>query len=145
MIFKEIYFGTDEYKQAFSLRDELLRMPLGLSLHNGDISQENRYLHFGLFDAAGKLEACSVIIPISSTEAEIYHVAVSPSQQKKGLGKKIMIETEKKLQTLGFKYLQMDARLTVVDFYKKLNYVVVGDEYVKLTPTLSHLKMVKNI
>jgi ribosomal protein S18 acetylase RimI-like enzyme len=146
MIFKEIAFGSDDYQHAFSLRDALLRAPLGLSLKDGDLSKENKYLHFGLFNAeSNELLACAVIVPQPPTKAELYQIAVNPLQQKKGIGKKMMQAIEEQLQIRGINYLEMDARASVAEFYKKLDYSIVGDTYMKLTPTLAHVKMVKNI
>jgi predicted GNAT family N-acyltransferase len=143
MIFREIPFGTDEYALERALREEVLRAPLGLSLQDEDLLQEKKQLHFGVFAPDGKLVACVIAVPLSSVAAKIRQMAVSPSRQGKGLGQRIMHELEKNLQGRGFRHFVLHARVSAVEFYKKLGYAVVSDEFVEVT--IPHVKMAKTI
>lgn len=57
----------------------------------------------------------------------IYHLAVAPPYQRKGFGKVLMLEIEKKLKNLGCPKINLQVRfsnLTVVEYYKNLGYSI---------------------
>lgn len=141
MVFREIAFGTDEYRLERDLRNEVLREPLGLSLTAEELAKEQDQLHFGLFGPDDRLVGCAVAVRISPTEARIRQMAVSPNHQRRGLGKRIMKELESNLRSRGFTNLVLHARASAVGFYEKLGYTVVGDEFMDVT--VAHFRMVK--
>ena len=141
MVFKEIAFGTAEYRLECELRNDVLRKPLGLSLTVEELAREEDQLHFGLFGPDDNLVACVVAVKLSPTDARIRQMAVSPVHQRKGLGKRVMSELETDLRSRGFTNLVLHARASAVGFYKTLGYTVVGDEFIDVT--VAHLRMVK--
>jgi predicted GNAT family N-acyltransferase len=141
--FCEIAFGSDDYRREFSLRDEVLRAPLGLSLTAKDISDEAGQMHFGLFEPEGTLVACVIAVPLSQIEAKIRQMAVLTSRQRQGFGAKIMGEVERVLRAKGFSKLVLHARVSVAGFYRRLGYSAVGDEFVEVT--IPHVRMEKAI
>jgi predicted GNAT family N-acyltransferase len=141
LTFREISFGTEEYARECRLREEVLRRPLGLSLTDEDLSRERNQLHFGLFEPNGELVGCVVAVPLSQTDARIRQMAVTPSFQGKGLGRRIMVELEKALAARGFSHFVLDARTSAAGFYEKVGYTVVGDEFMEVT--VPHVRMVK--
>jgi predicted GNAT family N-acyltransferase len=141
--FREIGFGTEEYRVECRLRDEILRRPLGLSLTAEDLAGEESQLHFGLFDPGGELIACVVAVILSPTEARVRQMAVSPARQGMGLGLRMMSELEANLRVRGITKLVLKARAQAVGFYEKLGYAAVGDAFVDLT--IPHFRMVKTI
>lgn len=143
MTFREIIFGTEDYRAECLLREEVLRRPLGLPLREEDLTNEENQLHFGLFGPSNGLLACVVAVKLSPTEARIRQMAVSPPHQRKGLGQRIMVELENSLQARGFKKFVLNARTSAVGFYEELGYTVVGDEFVDVT--VPHLKMTKAV
>ena len=50
IVVRDIQWGTKEYEDELALRNEILRVPLGLNLYKQDLSQENTYWHVGAFD-----------------------------------------------------------------------------------------------
>jgi ribosomal protein S18 acetylase RimI-like enzyme len=143
MVFKEIVFGTAEYRVACSLRSSVLREPLGLSFTSEELSKEQDQLHFGLFEPEDNLIACVVAIKLSPTDARVRQMAVSPSHQRRGVGKRLMKELEAHLRSRGFTNLVLHARASAVGFYEKLGYAVVGGEFVDVT--IAHWRMVKAV
>ena len=141
MVFKEIAFGTAEYRLECELRNDVLRKPLGLSLTVGELAREEDQLHFGLFGPDDNLVACVVAVKLSPTDARIRQMAVSPVHQRKGLGKRVMSELETDLRSRGFTSLVLHARASAVGFYKTLGYTVVGDEFIDVT--VAHFRMAK--
>ena len=86
MTFREIHFGSDEYRLECALRDVVLRMPLGLSLRDEDLAREKDQWHYGLFEPDAELVACVIAAPISSTEVSIRQMAVLPSRREEVSG-----------------------------------------------------------
>jgi hypothetical protein len=143
VVFEEIVFGTDEYRLECGLRNDVLRKPLGLSLTVEELAREEDQLHFGLFELDGNLVACVVAVKLSPTDARIRQMAVSPTHQRKGLGKRLMNELEANLRSRGFTNLVLHARASAVGFYETLGYTIVGDEFMDVT--VPHFRMVKVI
>ena len=90
MVFKEIVFGTAEYRLECDLRHAVLREPLGLSFTAEELATEENQLHFGLFEPEDNLIACVVAVRLSPTDARIRQMAVSPGHQRRGLGTRLM-------------------------------------------------------
>lgn len=143
MIFKRISFGSAEYGQECALRDAVLRRPLGLSLYDEDLDKEKDQLHFGLFDAQGRLCGCVVAIPGSDCQAKIRQMAVAPDCRGRGYGSRIISELEAYLASCGFTHAYLHARVSAVGFYRKQGYSVMGDEFVEVT--LAHVRMDKQL
>ena len=62
MIIREVQYGSDDYREILSMRDRLLRAPLGLTWSEADLHGEAEQLHFALFDESGTLIACVAFV-----------------------------------------------------------------------------------
>jgi ribosomal protein S18 acetylase RimI-like enzyme len=142
MEFSEIIYGTQKYDQAVKLRQEILRAPLDLDLHSEDLSSETKQLHFGIF-SNDLIQACLVIVPVEDSLAKLRQMAVEPEQQRNGLGRKLILEVEEHLKSIGFKEIELNARTSAIGFYQKLGYEVIGEEFTEVK--IPHLKMLKSI
>ena len=127
MIFREIEFGSDDYRKECELRNKVLRIPLGRSLYDEDLSSESQQMHFGIFDERNNLVASVIAVNISSTQARIRQMAVDTEYQGKGYGRV---------------HFFMHARMSAVGFYEKLGYARVGQEFMEVG--LPHVKMEKS-
>jgi predicted GNAT family N-acyltransferase len=141
--FREIFYGTREYRIECRLREEVLRMPLGLRLSDEDLADEANQLHFGLFGPEDELVACAVAVKISPTEARIRQMAVGPAHRGKGLGRRLMRELEDDLESRGFRKFALNARTSAVGFYEKLGYGRIGEEFVDVT--VPHVRMSRTV
>jgi len=143
MTFREIEFGSDDFRKECELRNEVLRVPIGLCLYDEDLDREKQQVHFGLFDQCGDLLACVIAAPLSSTKAKIRQMAVHREHQGKGHGRTIIHDLEDHLARRGFIHLVMRARMTAVGFYTRLDYAKVGHEFMEVG--ISHIRMEKYI
>lgn len=141
MIFREIAFESEDYRQECVLRNLVLRIPLGLSLYDEDLGLEKTQLHFGLFDDSGRLVGCVVAVPLSPCEAKIRQMAVGPDCQGKGNGRSMIYRIEDHLERRGFTRLCLHARTTAVGFYEKMCYKKTGAEFVEVG--IPHVRMEK--
>ncbi len=142
MQFELISFQSDWYHQACQLRNEILRKPLGLDLLQEDLTEEAEYFHYGMIEA-NKVIACALAIPVSGFKAKIRQMTVTPEYQKQGIGKLLLQNIELDLKQREIETIELDARTSAIDFYKKLGYVPEGAEF--LSVSIPHLRMVKSL
>ena len=141
MQFQEIEFGSPDYRKECELRNKVLRIPIGMSLFDEDLSRESSQLHFGLFDQDSNVVACVTAAPCSPTEVKIRQMAVNPAHQGKGHGRSIINFVEEKLSQQGFTHFFLHSRMTAVGFYEKLGYARAGQEFTEVG--LPHIRMEK--
>ena len=141
-VFVEFDFGSDAYQQACQLRHDVLRVPLGLSLYEEDLSAESAQRHFGLWNGT-LLLACVTIAPLSPTTTKLRQMAVTPGCQGQGHGRKLIRFVETQLSQAGVAEISLHARRTAVGFYEKLGYHTLGAEFTEVS--LPHLKMEKTL
>jgi len=140
--FRAIKFGSPEFQKECKLRNEVLRLPLGLNLFDENLEQERHQMHFGLFDQDDNLLACVIAVANSSTEAKIRQMAVSPEHAEKGRGRSLLKFLEDFLARQAITHLSMHARMTAVGFYEKLGFERDGVEFVEVG--IPHIRMVKH-
>ncbi len=137
---REVAFGSPAYDEACSLRDELLRRPLGLTLTAEDREGEERQWHL-VAEAGGKVVACLVLQPLSGGELKMRQVAVAAAFQKRGLGRALVERAEALGRERGSVTMVLHARLPVVPFYEMLGYRALGEPFVEVT--IPHRRMHK--
>jgi predicted GNAT family N-acyltransferase len=141
MVLTTILHGSAEYQAECALRDQVLRVPLGLSLYDENLVSEKNHEHFGLFDSTGQIIACLVVVPLSAQEAKLRQMAVRTEYQGRGFGRQIVHSVETKLIAAGVRRLVLHARCEVVTFYEKLGYAAEGDEFLEVG--IPHRRMTK--
>jgi len=137
---KEIAFGDEDYKKEIELRYIILRKPLGLNYTEEQLAAEKDEFHFAAFDG-DKLVGCLLMKAIGNDEIKMRQVAVDEDYQGKGVGKSLVLFSEKFAAENGFSLITLHARKTAVPFYEKLGYKIVGEEFIEVT--LPHFKMKK--
>lgn len=142
MSFLEIPYQSDWYEQACVLRNQVLRLPLGLDLQTEDLSGESEYLHFGI-EQDGQIVAYVLAVPLTAERARLRQMAVATAFQGQGLGRRLLELVEESLKQKGIQALELDARGEAVGFYEKLGYTVEGDEFISVT--IPHRRMTKTI
>jgi len=137
----EIEFDSDLYRAELNLRDEVLRKPIGLALPER-MDDEAACRHFGLVEGA-ELLACLIAVLIAPDAVKIRQMAVTPSRQGIGLGRKLMEAAEVELLKEGVVRFHLHAREPAVGFYKRLGYTVVGERFTEVG--IPHFRMEKEI
>jgi predicted GNAT family N-acyltransferase len=124
--------GTKEYQQMVTLRNDILRKPLGLSFTKEDLDKEKEDILMGAFEDE-KLLGCCLLTRVDPTTVRLRQMAVPNNMQGKGVGRALMIFAENIARDLGYRKLCMHARKTAIGFYQKLGYSITGDEFVEVT------------
>ncbi|NOT36715.1 MAG: GNAT family N-acetyltransferase [Saprospiraceae bacterium] len=130
--FFQIDFGSPDYDEAVSLRNKVLRIPLGLEFTEEQLEEEWNQLHFVLRNSEDKTIACLIFKIENSDVLKMRQVAVDDSYQSKGCGSKLVIGSELWATANGYKKIELHARDKAVEFYNKLGYVTVGEEFIEV-------------
>ena len=137
----EIEYGSDLYREALILRDEMLRKPIGLKHSEADLVAEQTYRHFGIL-LEDRLVACLMLVPHGPEVAQVRQMAVLDELQGSGYGRFIMTGVEAILRDEGqIVRIFLNARGTAIGFYEKLGYNGVGDTFTEVG--IPHLRMEK--
>ena len=126
-----IKWTDTEYKQVWQLREEVLRIPLGLSLKNENLSRDE----FNAIFIAKNNETvigCVFMQPVNNNEIQLRAMAVYPDWQGKGIGRMLVIDAERFAQKTGYKKIILHARKVALGFYLSMGYVVVGEQFLEV-------------
>lgn len=115
-----------------TLRNDILRKPLGLSFDKEELDKEKDDILMGAFEDE-KLLGCCLLTRVDPYTVRLRQMAVPNSMQGKGVGRALMIFAENIARDLGYRKLCMHARKTAIGFYQKLGYSITGDEFTEVT------------
>jgi GNAT superfamily N-acetyltransferase len=139
-VIKRIQTGTAEYEQMLELRDRVLRIPLGLSVRNDNLSQDAQdvlLVAYRDFETIG----CVILHPIDKEVVRLRAMAVTPEYQGTGIGRLLVEEAERVAQAEGFLRIILHARVVVSGFYEKLGYLRYGEVFTEVG--IPHILMQK--
>lgn len=139
----EIEFGTPEYHESIVLRDAILRKPLNLEFTEEQLASEYDSHHLGIYDSQGTLIGCLVLKPIDKSIIKMRQVAIAESHQNKGYGQSLVRYSEIFAKDQGYKKMELNARITAIPFYNKLDYKQVGKQFEEVG--IPHFKLVKSL
>ncbi len=143
MMFRQIEFGSAEYRRQLALREEVLRKPLGLEFREEDLEREREHWHFGLFDADGSLVGGAVVERVDAHTVKIRQVVIASEKQRCGHGRRIMCELEARFVAEDVRHFVLHARLYAAGFYERLGYHSLGEPFTEVT--IPHVAMEKHL
>ena len=115
--FKIVDYGSDEYKKAVALREEILRKPLGLFFSKEELEMEKEHVHIAGF-LGQEMCATAVLVP-DGDEMKMQRVALKASFQGKGIGSALMRFCEEYATNTGSHRSIVMRRGTAIPFYLK--------------------------
>ena len=140
--FRQIAWGSDEYKQELELRQRVLRKPLGLNLYDEDLDAEQKEYHLCALKE-GKVVGIILLNPTTPEAFQMRQVAVDESLQGTGIGRQLVAFSEGVAREKGAKRIFLHARISAQPFYEKTGYHAVGEEYINLG--IPHIEMEKDL
>jgi N-acetylglutamate synthase-like GNAT family acetyltransferase len=142
MSLKQIDHGSEQYLQMVNLRDNLLRRPLGLTFSHDELIKEiDDTLIVCTEDE--KMLGCCILSKLDNNTARLRQMAVANNIQGKGVGASIINFAENIAADKGYKKIILHARDTVIGFYEKFGYNIVGKQFVEVN--LPHHCMEKDL
>lgn len=142
MLIKKIKFGTSAYNKLVSLRDEILRKPLGLKFSKEDLAKEYNQEHFAYFKE-NEIIAGLILVPSNDKLIKMRQVCVTNNMQGKGIGKELVLFVEAWAKENGYKQIYCHARKNALEFYSKLDYKIEGKTFLEVG--LEHFNLEKKI
>lgn len=142
MIIRIYEHSSHEYMQELKLRNKILRKPLGMNLYDEDLNQDAIDTHIGAFDVE-KLVGCILLTEIDSKILKMRQIAVDDEYQGRKIGSGMIKFCEKYAIDNGYKTIIMHSRKSVINFYEKLGYETVGEEFIEVS--IPHFEMIKNL
>jgi predicted GNAT family N-acyltransferase len=140
--FRVIKHGSNAYHEMVSLRDIVLRKPLGLSFTEEYLQKEINDQLIGAY-TENKLSACCILTPLNEHTVQLRQMAVDGSLQGQGIGRRLILFAEQQSKKNGFTHLMMHARKEAKGFYEKLGYTVQGPEFEEVG--IAHYEMSKQL
>ena len=134
---------------AYPVRHEVLRKgkPIETCQFKGD--DDENTIHFGLYQNERLIGIISIFkekndLFSETNQFQIRGMAVLEEFQGKGFGAELVREAENHCISLNTDLIWFNARENAVPFYKKLNYIIIGDSF--LIPDVGiHFAMYKKI
>lgn len=136
-------FGTPEFDEILELRNQILRVPLGLQFFEKDITKEYDEFHLAARDENYHLLGYLSLKQTDGKKVKMRQVVVADNLQGKGIGKKMVGFSEIFARKNGFDLMELHARRYAVPFYLKLGYKKVGRIFYEVN--IPHYKMVKSL
>jgi ribosomal protein S18 acetylase RimI-like enzyme len=127
------------YTAELELRYRVLREPLGRSRSEVVFPFEEESLHLLALEEDAVV-GCVLFQPENPTSGRLLQMAVAPARQGRGLGQSLVRALEAELRMRGVRQLHLHARETVVPFYERLGYTVVGAPFVEVTIPHRHMR-----
>jgi C_GCAxxG_C_C family probable redox protein len=135
-------YASADYDKALSLRQEVLRAPLGLNLFDEDLAREADAVHFGAFDG-DELIATVYLTPLPDAKMQVRQLAVTPPRQRGGVGRLLMRFAESFAKDSGVLALTAHVRRTAEDFYASVGYRAAGEGFIEVG--IEHIGMEKQL
>jgi N-acetylglutamate synthase-like GNAT family acetyltransferase len=139
---KRIATGTAEYEQMLELRDRVLRIPLGLSVRNDNLRQDEHDVLLVAHQVSAII-GCVILHPVDKETVRLRAMAVVPALQGQGIGRLLVHEAERVAREEGFPRIILHARIVVAGFYEKLGYLRQGEIFTEVT--IPHVVMQKSL
>jgi N-acetylglutamate synthase-like GNAT family acetyltransferase len=140
--FKEVPYGSPEYRASLELRYRILRLPLGLQFSREDLEREVTDHHLVCI-MDGEVTGIILMRPLDEFIIKMRQVAIDEDLQRKGIGTALVEYAEAFAREHGYHRIEMHARKEAVPFYEKMEYAVEGDEFFEVG--IPHYKMFREI
>ncbi len=124
----EISYGSPEYREVLTFRDQILRSPLGLSLSTSDTDGEDAQRHFVLKNEDSIL-AGVIAVHVDPQVVRLRQMWVRPDVAGSGKGRGLLAAVEDVLQRNAYQNITLHARLSVRWFYEKCGYFAEGQVF----------------
>lgn len=139
---RSVEFDSKEYRETITLRDKILRKPLGMVFTPEFLAREVEDFHLAGYED-GELVCCLVLSALNQTEIQMRQVAVKEELQRQGLGKHIAKYSEDFAREKGFTLMKVHARELAVDFYLNMDYKIIDEAFTEVG--IVHRRMIKQL
>lgn len=118
-------YDSPLYRQSLALREEVLRLPLGMRNRPEDTQHDHEQQHF----VAVEDGAVIATVTLDTAHAKLRQMAVAPALHGKGIGAALVRYAHGEASGSGCRTLALNARHSAIPFYEKLGYRCVGEPF----------------
>lgn len=122
-----------------ALRFEELRRPLGMPPGSERYGAEDACLHL-VAREADRVIACVLFHPDGEGGGRLLQMAVTRARQRRGVGRALVGELERRLVARGVREVTLHARAHALGFYERLGYTSFGEPYHELGIPHRHMR-----
>ncbi len=117
----------EEFKAYYDLRYRVLREPWGQPRGTEKDDYEPISKHFMAVDSdSGEIVGVVKVFEKEPGVAWVSHLAVAPSHQRKGIGKRLLQVVEDSVRQQGYKIIGCQARLNTTAYFENAGYRIAG-------------------
>lgn len=127
-VFTLIKWGSPIYQETIQLRNQVLTKSAGKPLINEFPIEEKEDIHL-VIKREKQIIGTLLLHPCSKECIQIKQVAIAPSCQSEGLGKKLIVYAEQVARRLGYSTIFLTGRQQAWGFYEKLGYEELFEPY----------------
>jgi N-acetylglutamate synthase-like GNAT family acetyltransferase len=135
--------GGQDLEKIFMLRYEVLRQPWDQPYDTSFDELEGTSINV-LLEEDGVVRACGRLQVNEPGCGQIRYMAVHPSVQGRGYGKKVLQFLEETAAELKISNIQLQARENAVQFYQSCGYVISEKTFL-LWGRIQHYLMIKKV
>jgi predicted GNAT family N-acyltransferase len=135
-----VNYESKLYPEILTLRNEVLRKPIGLNLFEEDISEDKDQYIIAAVDQE-QVVACLMLKIIDKNTVKFRQMAVDSNYQYQGIGALLVRYAENFCILNEYFKIELHARISAQPFYEKLEYNIIGTEFEEVG--IPHIKMVK--
>ncbi|MBY9079233.1 GNAT family N-acetyltransferase [Paenibacillus sp. HN-1] len=128
---RQVSWGTPEYHEALSLRDRVLRRPLGMSIMDDPWQQETQDIHI-CAGSSGEWVGVLLLRKLDDITVQMKQVAVDEVARGRQVGSRMVEFAEALAREEGYHRIVLHARETAVPFYEKMNYKCEGEGFTEI-------------
>ena len=138
----EVAYGSAHYHAAIALRQHVLRSPLGITYTPEQLASDEQDRQFVAM-MGEQLVGGVMLHHLNAQTAKLRQFTVIPSLQGFGIGSKLVNFFEAQCRESGYAQVELSARETATNFYRKHGYETEGARYLQVG--LPHVMMRKNL
>lgn len=139
---REIVHGSPKYEEVCHARDRILRRPLGLKLSEADRHGEAAQRHF-ILESDGELLGGVIARTWTQRLVQLRQMWIEDDHAGRGLGRRLLEDVARRLETEGAEQLILHARQPVLGFYRKCGFREEGPEFLEIG--IPHRKMRRHL
>jgi predicted N-acetyltransferase YhbS len=137
-----VSFESPEYADSLRFRERVLRVPLGMVLRPEDV--EGEASHYHIVALLNKAVVGTVVLkPLSVVEMKLRQMAVDPTLQGHGLGRRLVQFAERLALEKGFHTMVLHGRVSALGFYESMGYQATGEPFMEVS--VPSIKVVKRL
>lgn len=136
-------YNDKNYLGSIHLRNDVLRLPLGLDIKNEDLTNEIDQIHFVAVQNETIIGVVVLVPNYKPLIGKLRQMATAENVRGEGYGIALVNALEDYAKKHGMNTIELNARHYAVGFYKKLGYIKISEAFEEVG--IEHYQMTKKL